>query len=805
MRVARPKAWLQIRAAGTPPEALSLFVEAAEYCGWMELPSGKKEFDSVLGHYPRSAPDVGINADDLAYITYTSGSTGQPKGIVGTHGPLSHFFQWHTQQFGLRESDHFSMLSGLAHDPVLRDIFTPLTLGAALCIPEQEEMLSSTGLFSWMKREEISIAHLTPAMEQILVSRDAGNRQDRLDSLRYAFLAGETLTWQHVESLRTISPAVTCVNFYGATETPQAMGYINVNNICNRKDHGSTGRHRRIPLGQGIEGVQLLVLNATGQRAGIGEIGEIHIRTPYLSKGYLHDDALTQQRFIMNPFIEDFPDRMYKTGDQGRYRPNGDVEFMGRNDRQVKIRGFRVELSEIEAALNEHSQVKHSIASVWEREEGDKQLTAYVVLQEQRSISRADLREHLRQRLPGYMIPGTFTFLDVFPVTPNGKINYRTLPAPDKQQGDHAALVSARNSTEEKLVAIWEELLKKHPIGVKDSFFELGGHSLIAVHMFTRINRDFDVNLPLATLFQESTIEYLANVIDRQTTHEQTWSSLIAVEPEGQHSPFFCVHGLTGDILWFRDLAHCLSPDFPFYGLQSRGLDGIQTPLESIEDMAAHYIKEIRQLQPKGPYYLGGASFGGTVALEMAQQLLVQGEEVSMLASFDHAPPHVCADQEHSQSKRSLMILYRLIKNFPAWLKEFIQLGPSRMLLRVSRKIRFIQKVRNGTENNWVEQLGAEDLIDFAGELAPHRQQLITYNFQALKKYVPKPYAGNVTLFRALNRPLLRTDDPEAGWQKLALGRVKTFDIPSSHEGMFKKPYVEEVAEKLRTCLTEPQ
>lgn len=322
----------------------------------------------------------------------------------------------------------------------------------------------------------------------------------------------------------------------------------------------------------------------------------------------------------------------------------------------------------------------------------------------------------------------------------------------------------------------------------------------MAVHMFAQIHQEFNVNLPLATLFREATIEHLANVIQDQSS-PNTWSSLIEIEPAGDHPPFFCVHGITGDILWFRDLAHCLAPDYPFYGLQSRGLDGIQDPLTTIEDMAAHYIEEIRKLQPNGPYYLGGASFGGAVALEIAQQLMAQGEEVSMLAIFDHSPPNVQTPDENNKLKRRMIILSRIVRNFPAWIKEFIQLGPSKMWMRIRRKLRLAQKVRGQADIPRLGQFDAEDLIDFASELSPRRQQLITFNFQAIKTYVPKPYSGNVTLFRAMNRPLFNTRDPQAGWQVLAPERVQVHDIPGSHEGMFKKPHVYYLAEKLRESM----
>ncbi len=275
-------------------------------------------------------------------------------------------------------------------------------------------------------------------------------------------------------------------------------------------------------------------------------------------------------------------------------------------------------------------------------------------------------------------------------MTPNRKVNRKALPAPDVMHANtERELVLPRTHIETKLVMIWEELLKTKPIGIQDNFFELGGHSLMAVHLFSRIKDEFSVNLPLATLFREATVAYLAQEI-QQESGLNTWSSLIEIEPLGERSPFFCVHGLTGDILWFRDLAHCLAPNYPFYGLQSRGLDGIQQPLEQIEQMAACYIEEIRRLQPRGPYYLGGASFGGTVALEMAQQLLILGEEVSLLAIFDDGPANVKIDSDSSEFVNLLRILYRALKNFPGWFKEFMKMGPSRMLMRVRRKLRVI-------------------------------------------------------------------------------------------------------------------
>lgn len=324
------------------------------------------------------------------------------------------------------------------------------------------------------------------------------------------------------------------------------------------------------------------------------------------------------------------------------------------------------------------------------------------------------------------------------------------------------------------------------------------------MRLFSRIRKQFEVNLPLATLFQEATIEHLANIINHKV-RPVAWSPLVEIESQGSHPPFFCVHGVTGDILWFRNLAQSLAPDFPFYGLQARGLDGLHEPFSKIEDMAAYYMMEIRRRQPNGPYHIGGASFGGTVALEIAQQLLEKGEKVALLAIFDHAPANTHIDPDPDSLKHRLLVTRKILANFPFWLKEFLQLGPSGTLMRIQRKLRLAKKVSAQPGTNPLDQFDAMDIVDFAAELPEYRQQLITSHYRAMREYIPKAYPGNVTLFRAKVRPLLNVFDPELGWQQLAPGRVRVFDIPSSHEGMFKEPHSGHLAERLKLCLSEKQ
>ncbi|MBD0370018.1 MAG: amino acid adenylation domain-containing protein, partial [Pyrinomonadaceae bacterium] len=373
LRAAKPQGCIQIWTGAAVPSALAEYLTTISCCQ-LKLParSSLSDVDPLAG-YSTDNPSVAHGPHDLAYITFTSGSTGTPKGVMGAHAPLSHFIKWHGETFNLNESDRFSMLSGLAHDPLLRDVFTPLCLGATLCIPDAEHMRSPAHITEWMAQEKISITHLTPSMGQILTS----TTQTTLTSLRYAFYGAEALTKHDCTKLQKLAPSATCVNFYGATETPQAVGYfIASNQTGDDKSRELSDLKEMLPLGRGVEDVQLLVLNSCLKLAGVGEVGEIYVRSPYLAKGYLGDDELTRERFITNPFTRRDGDVMYHTGDMGRYLPNGNIEYVGRIDQQVKVRGYRIELGEIEAVLSEHPSVRETVVIAREDESREKRLVA---------------------------------------------------------------------------------------------------------------------------------------------------------------------------------------------------------------------------------------------------------------------------------------------------------------------------------------------------------------------------------------------------------------------------------------------
>jgi amino acid adenylation domain-containing protein len=542
LRLAKPRGWIQLGAAGTLPEPLEAFV-ATVRCR-LELPRRTAAASQNLFEgYATADPGIAVAPDDLAYIVFTSGSTGTPKGIRGSHRPLAHFLAWYSQTFGLDDADRFSLLSGLSHDPVLRDLFTPLWLGGTLHIPDPEAIGSPDRLLEWMQHQELSVVHLTPALGQLLAAGPSSAAvapvgEPRLRALRYACFGGDVLTKQEVAKLRSVAPSATCVNFYGATETPQAMGYF----IIPDADAGGQGPGpawealpERVPVGQGIADVQLLVLTGTQQLAGIGELGEIYVRTPYLTQGYLDDEALTQARFITNPWTHHPDDRLYRTGDVARYRPDGTVEFLGRRDAQVKLRGFRIELGEIEAVLGGHPAVREAAVVVREDTPGEKQLVAYLVPTAAPAPTTSELRRFLQARLPDYMLPSTFMTLEALPLTPNGKMDCRALPAPGPERPAlEDAFAAPRTPNEEMLAGIWTEMLGIEHVGIHDDFFALGGHSLLATQVMSRLRTAFHLELPLRALFEAPTVAELAMAVAQrqaeQAGHDDMASLLVRLE-----------------------------------------------------------------------------------------------------------------------------------------------------------------------------------------------------------------------------------------------------------------------------------
>lgn len=409
----------------------------------------------------------------IAYLLFTSGTTGKPKCIATPHAPIRHFTAWYAETFRPGVDDRFSLLSGLGHDPVLRDIFVPLSVGATLYIPDQAAITSPCALFEWVRASRISFLHGTPPLFRILCA-GAQERDSRVESLRYIFSGGDQLPTKLVRQIHKAAPLAQVVNFYGATETPQAMAFH-----CVR--HGETNI---IPVGRGIRDVQLLVLTESLALAAVGERGQIGIRTRHLAAGYWEDPEATAQRFVPSPFSRDPEDRIYLTGDYGQYRPDGEVVLLGRADDQVKIRGFRVELAEVNSAVENLPLTQGAVVQAQTTAAGEKILVAYVAVDPIcHDAARAELDRLLPERLPSYMLPSQVIWLDQLPLLPNGKTDRAALETLwQARQAEILRLLPADdaddNETESRLTREWCRILGMPRLDRNRSFAELGGDSI---------------------------------------------------------------------------------------------------------------------------------------------------------------------------------------------------------------------------------------------------------------------------------------------------------------------------------------
>jgi amino acid adenylation domain-containing protein len=713
--------------------------------------------------------------DAAAYIFFTSGTTGLPKGVLGTHQGLAHFLTWQRETFAVTPQDRAAQLTGLSFDVVMRDIFLPLTSGATLCLPAVTEDLTAGKVLPWLERHQITLLHTVPTIIQSwLLTVPAGVS---LGQLRQIFFAGEPLTHTLIQHWRDTFPlAGEIVNLYGPTETTLAKCYYRV---------PAQLRLGVQPVGITLPETQALVLKPDRQLCGIGEAGEIAIRTPFRTKGYINAATADQLKFVINPDRSAPDDLIYHTGDRGRYLPDGQLEILGRIDRQIKIAGVRIEPGEIAALLDRHPHIKTSIIIAREDIPGDKRLVAYYVTTDAQAIPATDLRQFLSQELPGYMVPSAFVLLAALPLTANGKIDSRALPAPVRDLESNPTFLAPRDEFEVQLTKIWERVLGLRSISVTDNFFELGGHSLLAIRLFSEIEQVWGKHLPLATLFQAQTIAQLADIL-RQEGWSAPYSSLVQIQAGGNKPPLFCVHPIGGNVLEYYALATHLGKEQPVYGLQSLGLDGQAVPLRSIEAMATHYIAEMKIIQPHGPYFLVGYSFAGLVVYEIAQQLDRLGEKVALLAMFDRISPTFVPYRSESPLEILKIHVYNLA------------------LLDFKGKLRYIIgriKYRSIYKGSFREYMIGE----WDNSLPPGYIDVFDANLQASDDYLGQGYAGNLTLFRCQIQPQSQALSPDLGWRDLVTGTVEIYPVTAPHYDLLLEPHVQSLAQQLQLCIDKAQ
>ena len=726
---------------------------------------------------PGSAPDIKVSDNDLAYILYTSGSTGKPKGVLIEHHSLVNMLLSMVKMPGISENDILLAVTTVSFDIAGLEMFLPLITGATILLADAQVAKDGRELLKIVKEQHITIMQATPATYKMMLA--AGWEQP----LNLKILCGgEPMTKDLAEKLCTRSTAL--FNMYGPTETTVYSTGKQVNTDDDI-----------ITIGRPINNTQVYILDESLNPVSEGLAGEIYIAGHGVGRGYVNRPQLTAEKFIDNPFAKSGSEKMYRTGDMGKFLSNGEIQCLGRIDRQIKVRGYRIEPGEIENAIMKHGGFKETLVMVCNDKKLNQRLAAFIVFEtrineEQVSVIISKLKERLKDILPAYMLPDLFIRLEQLPLLLNGKVDHNALSQLClHNETVHDKTTHAFTETEKLVSFIWSEFLDAENIGLDDNFFELGGHSLIAVEVMMRIEKETGQKLPLSTLFEYPTIKKLAALLqsDKKKT---TYKSLVTIKPTGNKMPVYIIHGSGLNILNFTSIAQHVDDDQPVYGLQAKGLDGTDAILNKMEEIAAYYLSEVLEHNPDGPYAIAGYSFGGYVGIEMARQLRSMGKEVKMLAMFDTNAETRNADIDFIQRASA-----KIIRQFRKFLWILISL-----LKQPKATIRYQAKFIYNKIKSIATRMGLlkkkepnRYLLEFRRISEQHD---IAYN-----NYKIQPFDGTIDLFKAKKRVYFVDDLKFLGWKKYALKGVRVHDVPGDHKTMLLSPNDKEFASALQKAL----
>jgi amino acid adenylation domain-containing protein len=729
-----------------------------------------------VGDESSDAPDIFVNASDLAYVMYTSGSSGEPKGVAIEQGSVIRLVSGQNY-IDVSKADRFLQLASLSFDASTFEIWAPLLNGACLIVPPPHAP-SLSEIAEALDRYRITTLWLTAGLFNALVDECPSSFR----GLNRLLVGGDALSPAHVGKALQAMEDGCIINGYGPTETTTFA--------CCHRVRPEDISAASIPIGIPISGTEVFILNDDLHPVSELESGEIYIAGSGIGRGYLRRPELTEERFVKNIFASDPAARMYRTGDIGRYNQRGEIEFLGRIDSQVKIRGFRIETSEVEIVAALCRGVAAAAVIVENKNSDNKCLCCFFVPRSENGISGVELEEFLRQKLPAYMVPARFIPVDNLPLNGNGKVDRKLLA--EEQARTASTLKNASlepKSLEARLAGILGGLLRVPSVGLDDDFFQLGGQSLIAARFFAQIETKFGKKLPLATIIHARTIRTLAAVI-RDDHWAAPWSSLVPLKAAGSRAPFFLIHAVGGNVLNYGELAEGMPADQPVYALQAQGLDGQSPAASSVEEMAAHYIRAMDTVQPNGPYYLGGFSAGGIVALEMAVQLRRAGQQVALLGLID------------SSIAPSFRALVRKRK-FALAIQAF--LGIVRFNLGYMSKIsvgEFIKKkLRNFSMNSRILLFEIGRMTKKIAALAHGNSLPVEEAFlRAISRYDPAPYPGDAILLETEESELYSADKT-LGWGDVIQGNLEIKTVPGDHDNLLERPQLDSLIHELVTAI----
>ncbi len=753
----------------------------------------------AIAAYSEANPDSDVKPDNLAYVIYTSGTTGKPKGVLIEHYNVCRLFSATQHWYNFDNTDVWTMFHSYAFDFSVWELWGALLYGGKLVVVPYLTSRSPDRFYQLLIDEQVTVLNQTPSAFAQLIQVDEQFGSDSRLNLRYVIFGGEALAipslkpWfqRHGDSVPQL------VNMYGITETTVHVTYRPIT-IADTKSQSSV-------IGCAIRDLQMYLLDEHLQPVPKGTLGEIYVAGEGLARGYLNRPELTQERFITNPGGRG--DRLYKTGDLGRYSDSGEIEYLGRIDSQVKIRGFRIELGEIEAVLAQHPKVRQNVVIVREDTPGNKRLVAYIVSTEL-NLTVKELKTALKQQLPDYMIPSSLVLLEEFPLTSNGKVDRRALPLPE-QFALEQETVAPRNKTEEKLAEIWQDVLGIDTISVTADFFDLGGHSLLAVSLLSEIEKTFKTSVALETFLSASTIEDLAKILSETSSSSE--SLIFDIRTTGSKPPLFLINALGTGMLAYKLLAKYLDPQRPVYGIRAIGMEDQRTPQNRIEQMAQTYIKEMLAVQPEGPYFIAGVCTGGTVAYEMASILRSRGLKVAFLGLIDSTARPILSDSDNTPAKeikKSLLSTF-----FDRYIKHNFILRGSNNLLAVIGDPKLKLKDKLSFTSDMVEQLykqikhKLEILTYKSNKQQPlpykiRRARVFDAGIEALSHYTPRAYqGGKVILIRANDNPAHVNHNYQLGWNEFVTDELEVYEIQCDQTTLLFEPHIRTLASKLNSSL----
>lgn len=736
-----------------------------------------EEIWKVLDSFSPKYPEINTSGQSLAYILYTSGSTGNPKGVQIEHHSLTNFLLSMQTAPGIQSDDRVLGITTISFDIAALELYLPLVSGATLVLADKETARDGRLLFRYLGEKEISYMQATPATWRML-----GNAGWNSPFPIKALCGGEALPQDLAEKLLKNCKSVW--NVYGPTETTV---WSTVKEL-KLKD-------KVITIGTPIHNTQIYLLDEEQDLVSEGGIGEIYIGGDGVARGYHNREELTIERFFSDPFTDVKNARMYRTGDLGKFLENGEIICLGRVDHQIKIRGHRIELGEIEQNILQIMGVKEAVVIAREDTPGNKRLVAYLVLNSQYddiSSSKDQIsawKTELQKSLPTYMIPNDWVILEKFPLTSNNKIDRKSLPQPMDSFDHEESKGLLTYSTNHRLVAqIWSQSLGISNVGLDDDFFELGGHSLIAVEVMTQLEKESGLKLPLSILFEYPTIRTLASLLNSKEAIKK-WHSLVPIKPSGNKTPLYIVHGVGLNVLPFYSIAKHLDAEQPLYGIQAFGLNGIDQPHTSVETIASQYLEEILIQNASGPYALAGYSFGGIIAFEMAQQLKKQGRDVRSLILFD-----TYAEGSRHKEGYFLKMGNRLETEIGKRVLDLELMFTNPTVLKRLKRESFYRKMEQIKKHLKIQVIIKEP------EIMEIIKRVRKVHEEAGKNYMLTPYDGVIYLFKAKIQTNYVKDFKNFGWKPYAK-KINIIEMDGEHTTMFESAHEKNFARKLQVII----